>query len=62
MINLADLERREAIFKLREMTGAGIIDCKNALEATHYVMEEAKQWLKDRWILGDGMMCNLGRK
>jgi elongation factor Ts len=38
------------IQELREMTGAGIMDCKKALEETHGNMEKAKAWLRDRGV------------
>jgi elongation factor Ts len=38
------------IQELREATGAGIMDCKKALEESHGNMEKAKVWLRDRGI------------
>jgi elongation factor Ts len=38
------------IAELREATGAGIMDCKKALEEAHGNMEKAKVWLRDRGI------------
>ena len=37
---------KEMVFKLREMTGAWIMDCKKALCATNCDFDEAKEWLK----------------
>jgi elongation factor Ts len=38
------------IQELREFTGAGIMDCKKALEQSHGDMEKAKAWLRDRGV------------
>jgi elongation factor Ts len=38
------------IQELREMTGAGIMDCKKALQEAHGDMEKAKVWLRDRGV------------
>src|SRR5882672_10973065 len=38
------------IQELREQTGAGIMDCKKALEESHGNMEKAKNWLRDRGV------------
>src|SRR5262245_12760867 len=38
------------IQELREATGAGIMDCKKALEESHGNMEKAKAWLRDRGV------------
>ena len=35
---------------LREATGAGMLDCKKALEATNGNMEEAINWLREKGI------------
>jgi len=35
---------------LREQTGAGIMDCKKALEESGGNMEKAKAWLRDRGV------------
>ena len=35
---------------LREKTGAGMLDCKKALEATNGNMEEAVNWLREKGI------------
>ncbi len=36
--------------ELREMSGAGMLDCKKALEATNGNMEEAITWLREKGI------------
>lgn len=38
----------EDIKKLREQTGAGIADCKEALKESNGDMEKAKKWLKQK--------------
>ncbi len=38
------------IKQLREATGAGVLDCRKALEATHGDFELAKAWLKDKGL------------
>lgn len=38
------------ISELREATGAGIMECKKALEETQGNMEKAKAWLRDRGV------------
>src|SRR5882672_3417534 len=38
------------IQELREQTGAGIMDCKKALQESHGNMEKAKVWLRDRGV------------
>lgn len=40
----------ELIQKLRSMTGAGILDCKAALEASHDDMDKAVQFLREKGI------------
>lgn len=40
----------ELIKMLREMTGAGMMDCKNALEANDYDLDKAKDWLREKGI------------
>ncbi len=39
-----------AIKQLREATGAGVLDCRKALEATGGDFEKAKNWLKDKGL------------
>lgn len=34
--------------ELREISGAGMLDCKKALEATNGNMEEAITWLREK--------------
>ena len=36
--------------ELREKTGAGMLDCKKALEATNGVMDAAIDWLREKGI------------
>ena len=36
--------------ELREKTGAGMLDCKKALEATEGDMEKAVDWLREKGI------------
>ena len=36
--------------ELRETSGAGMLDCKKALEATNGNMEEAMNWLREKGI------------
>ena len=36
--------------ELREKTGAGMLDCKKALEATEGDMEKAIDWLREKGI------------
>ena len=36
--------------ELREKTGAGMLDCKKALEASNGDMEEAVTWLREKGI------------
>jgi elongation factor Ts len=38
------------IKQLREATGAGVLDCRKALEATNGDFELAKAWLKDKGL------------
>jgi elongation factor Ts len=38
----------ELITKLREMTGAGIMDCRNALKESNNNVENACQWLREK--------------
>lgn len=38
------------ISKLRELTGAGMMDCKKALEESNGSMEEAQDWLRKKGI------------
>ncbi|MDR0800443.1 MAG: translation elongation factor Ts [Endomicrobium sp.] len=40
----------ELITKLREMTGAGIMDCRNALKESNNDIDKACQWLREKGI------------
>ena len=40
----------ELITKLREMTGAGIMDCRNALKENTNDIDKACQWLREKGI------------
>ncbi|MCA6085249.1 translation elongation factor Ts [Candidatus Endomicrobiellum agilis] len=40
----------ELIIKLREMTGAGIMDCRNALKESNDDIDRACQWLREKGI------------
>jgi elongation factor Ts len=40
----------ELIIKIREMTGAGIMDCRNALKESNNDVENACQWLRKKGI------------
>ena len=37
--------------KLREMTGAGMLDCKKALEETNGDIDKAIDWLREKVFL-----------
>ena len=41
----------KAVKELRDMTGAGMMDCKKALEATNCNMDEAVKWLREKGIM-----------
>jgi elongation factor Ts len=40
----------ELVKELRELTGAGMLDCKKALEATEGNIEKASDWLREKGI------------
>ncbi len=40
----------ELITKLREMTGAGIMDCRNALKENNNDLDNASKWLREKGI------------
>ena len=40
----------ENIKKLREETGAGMMDCKKALDASDGDMDKAREWVKERGL------------
>jgi len=44
----------EQVRALREATGAGMMDCKRALEATNGDFEKAKDWLRQKGIAKAG--------
>ena len=44
MISAADIK------KIREVTGAGMLDCKKALEATNGDWDQALAWLKEKGL------------
>lgn len=50
----------ENIKKLREETGAGIADCRQALEESRGDMEKAKEWLKKKGL--DKASSKVGRE
>ncbi|MDD5634705.1 MAG: elongation factor Ts, partial [Candidatus Omnitrophica bacterium] len=37
---------------LREKTGAGVLDCKKALESSGGDMDKALQWLREKGLAG----------
>lgn len=41
--------KAEDVIKLREKTGAGIMDCKKALLASDNDENEAIKWLRENW-------------
>jgi elongation factor Ts len=41
---------------LRRQTGAGMLDCKRALEATGGDLEAAKQWLREKGLAGSAKL------
>ena len=45
MINAAMIK------ELREVTGAGMLDCKKALQETNGNMDEAVKWLREKGIM-----------
>lgn len=53
-MNLKDIK------KLREKTGAGIADCKEALKESDGDMEKAKEWLKKKGL--DKASSKIGRE
>ena len=44
----------ESIKTLRESTGAGMMDCKKALEATNGDVEAAIDWLRENGVIKAG--------
>ena len=41
----------ELIKKLRDATGSGMLDCKNALAENQDNLDEAVKWLREKGIL-----------
>jgi elongation factor Ts len=41
----------ELITKLREITGSGIMDCRNALKESNNDVEKACQWLREKGVV-----------
>ncbi|HEX4775456.1 MAG TPA: translation elongation factor Ts [Acidimicrobiia bacterium] len=48
---MADYSAKD-VAALRKATGAGMMDCKNALEATSGDIEAAKEWLRTKGLAG----------
>jgi len=48
---MADVSAKD-VAALRKVTGAGMMDCKNALQACEGDMERAKDWLREKGIAG----------
>src|SRR5271169_4190619 len=48
---MADFTAKD-VQALRRATGAGMLDCKRALEETGGDMEKAKQWLREQGLAG----------
>jgi elongation factor Ts len=48
---MADISAKD-VAALRKVTGAGMMDCKNALAETNGDMEAAKNWLREKGIAG----------
>ena len=48
---MADITARD-IQALRQATGAGILDCRRALQETEGDLEKAKQWLREQGLAG----------
>src|SRR5258708_10424547 len=48
---MADISAKD-VAALRKVTGAGMMDCKNALKACEGDMERAKDWLREKGIAG----------
>ncbi len=47
---MADKNTIELIKQLRERTGAGMMDCKHALEANNFDVEKSIDWLREKGI------------
>ena len=48
---MADVSAKD-VAALRKVTGAGMMDCKKALQETAGDMEKAKDWLREKGIAG----------
>ena len=48
---MADVSAKD-VAALRKITGAGMMDCKKALQETNGDMEKAKDWLREKGIAG----------
>ena len=48
---MADISAKD-VAALRKVTGAGMMDCKKALEETSGDLEAAKDWLREKGIAG----------
>jgi elongation factor Ts len=50
---MADISAKD-VAALRKMTGAGMMDCKRALEESEGEMEKAKTWLREKGLAAAG--------
>ena len=48
---MADISAKD-VAALRKITGAGMMDCKRALEETDGDMDAAKDWLREKGLAG----------
>src|SRR5216684_29321 len=48
---MADITAKD-VAKLRQMTGAGILDCRRALQATDGDLDAAAKWLREQGLAG----------
>jgi elongation factor Ts len=55
---MADQNVIKSIQALRERTGAGMMDCKHALEANNYDMEKSVDWLREKGIAKQASRAN----
>jgi elongation factor Ts len=55
---MADKNTIELIKALRERTGAGMMDCKHALEENAYDIEKAVDWLREKGIVKQAKRAN----
>ena len=49
-----------AVKQLREATGAGVLDCRKALEQTGGDFEKAKAWLREKGLAQAAMDASNG--